>query len=320
MSTTRDWSPSHRQLLSAVISLVLPDSSGRVPQLNSLGYELSSIELLMTDRTGRPYRLDLHLLKNSLNLSLEVDCKTWHGLLKQEQIDKYLDTTPANVVAQSGIVLNAPRGHNVDVVFIFLPDVETTLAQMIANCPTRSISGLGLVRVDPTKWISTHDELTDPDLSNLLSTGLDVEISRMPLERLPYEADAPRWELANSILQTIQEFYIKEIREFDVATLCASSNPLWEFMAPSQSHLLSRVRDEVRTLRRTALRNWLQVVSTGTGKEERWQFSKPASSRANVLGGYARRHRRYVEVLRDDKRSPSPGDFVNIDPEQLVLF
>jgi hypothetical protein len=320
MSLPDTWSISHRQLVSAVIALALPDLTRSTPPLFELGYSLVSLELPMTDRLGNSYRLDLHLVKDTLNLSIAMDCKTWPDALKQDQIDRYLDTPGTNVVAASGIVLEHPQSHKVDAVFVVLQAVEAPLASMINRCPVRSVTGLGIVRIEPRQVLLVHDELSDAALSASLSSGWEVDILRLPLERLPYDADAPRWALADSILRTLQSFFASRKLEFDVEDLCVASNALWQYMEPSHSHLRERVRNEVRTLRRTALKNWLERVNIGAPMEGRWRFTRQPTSRADVLSAFARRHSKYISILRDEDRDPRPGDFVNIDPEQLILF
>lgn len=137
---------------------------------------------------------------------------------------------------------------------------------------------------------------------------------------MPYDSDAPEWELANAILTTVLSFFVARRRTFSLENLCQESNSFWDYMAPNQNHLRNRIRNEMRRIRRTALSDWLERVATPSGREENWRFKKKPTTRANVIGGYARRHHRYVEVLRDERRDPTKQDFANIDPEQLMLL
>lgn len=317
--TPFSWTLTHRQLVSAIIALVLPVGRRVRPFLNDLGYELRSLELPMVDRGGRPYRLDLHLTKDSLNLSLLVECKTTAAHLERDQIEKYMATTGAEVVIAGNLVIANPRGHQADAVFWVLPGVEPALAALVAACPTVLATGWGMVRVTPLRVESAHDELTDPELSATLTTGWSVDVERLPLERLPYESDAPEWELANVLLRTLQAMFVSGIREFGVDDLCVASNELWQYLEAQHNHIRGRVRDEVRTLRRTALKGWMTKVDIGTGREERWRFTRRPTTNRNVLAGFARRHRRYVSILLDEGRNPRADDFVRIDPEQLTL-
>jgi hypothetical protein len=317
--TDFSWSLSHRQLLSAIISLVVPSDGGTSPFLRDLGYELRSLELPITDRQGRPYRLDLHLTHGGLNLSLLVECKTTPAVLEADQIEKYMGTTGAEIVIAASLTLPTPREHKANAAFIVLPGVEQGLANLVASCPVVLIEGWGLIRVAPSRMELVHDEISDADLSRSLTAGWDVEVERLPLERLPYESDSPRWDLADSLLRTLTSMFVTGRREFGVDDLCTGSNELWEYLEPQHDHIRRRVRDEIRTLRRTALKGWIAKVEAGTGREERWRFTRKATSNRNVVAGFNRRHKKYVSVLLDERRDPTPNDFVNIDPEQLTL-
>lgn len=317
--TEASWTLSHRQLVSAVISLVLPSGPRGRPLVADLGYELSSLELPMVDRRGRRYRLDLHLTHDVLNLSLLVDCKTNLAVLNAEQIEKYMATTGAEAVMSGNLVVADPRGHRADAVFVVLPEVETGLAALVAACPAVLTAGWGMVRVTRSRIEIVHDELSDPSLSNALTMGWDIDVERLPLERLPYEADSPRWELANALFRSLNSMFVSRRREFDIDDLCIDSNELWPYLEAHHNHIRGRVRDEVRTLRRTALKGWIAKVDIGTGREERWRFTKTFSTKRNVLASFSQRHQRYVSVLLEERRDPRPDDFVRIDPEQLSL-
>jgi len=304
--------------MSAIVSLVLPGGRGQQPFLSDLGYELQSLELQLADHNGRPYRLDLHLTHGPLNLSLLVDCKTSAELLKADQIEKYMATAPSDVVVGASILSPQPREHRADVVFFVLREVEEALSALVAACATRLPSGWGMVRVTPMRIEIAHDELSDSNLSTALTAGWDVDVERLPLERIPYEPGSERWELADVVLQTIQSMFVSRTREFAVDDVCIASNDLWPFLEADHDFIRSRVRQEIRTMRRTALRGWITKVDVGSGREERWRFVREPTGNRNVLAGFARRHQLYVALLlRGD--DPRPDHFVRIDPEQLTL-
>src|SRR5262245_52257199 len=97
------------------------------------GYELAAIELPMVDRDARPYQLDLHLLKDRLNLSLLIDCKTWPETLKADQVERYMNTTGTEVIIASGVTVQQPLEHQANPMFFVLPGVEAALASLIAK-------------------------------------------------------------------------------------------------------------------------------------------------------------------------------------------
>ena len=313
------WALSHRQVVSAVVALAVPGGDRARPLLNELGYELRSLELPMVDTRGRPYRLDLHLTKDSLNLSLLVECKAGAESLRSDQIERYMATTGAEVVLAGDAPLADPRGHQADATFVVVPGVEQALAALVAACPTRLVAGWGIVRLTPSRIELAHDELSDGSLSASLTAGWSVDVERLPLERLPYEPGAPSWEFADVMLRTLQAMFVSGQREFGVDDLCVASNELWPYLEAQHDHIRGRARDEVRTLRRTALKGWIAKVDVGTGREERWRFTRKPTTNRNALAGFARRHHRYVSILRNEGRNPRADDFVRIDPEQLTL-
>lgn len=315
--TDGSWRLSHRQLVSAVISLVMEDDTRSPAWLRDLGYRLGSLELPMLDGHNRSYRLDLHLVKVDLNLSLLVDCKTHPDNLKADQVEKYLATTGRDVVIHAGLALEEPRAHRADAVFFVLPSVEASLRDVIARSPV-TVEGYGLVRVTATRIEVAHDELSDPELSASLTAGWTVDVNGLPLERLPFETDAPRWELANAVLQTLIGMFTTGQREFGVDDVCIASNELWTYLDAHHEHLRNRVRKEIRAIRGTALKGWIDRIDAGSSIEERWRFTKGRSNRANVLAALARRHQKYLAVLLE-QRDPVPNDFEEIDPEQLTL-
>jgi hypothetical protein len=313
----RLWSLTHRQLMSAVIALALPSGAAHPQPLRDLGYDLVSLELPMVDIHSRQYQLDVLLANDNLNLSLLIECKTWAGTVKADQIERYMATTGIQVIQQSGITTPSPRTHRADILFVVSPGVERVVVDLVAACSSVAASGWGLVRVVPTGIEAVHDELSDAALSQSLDAGWEIDIERLPLERLPYESDAPRWELADAVLQTIFSFFATGRREFGIDDVCSDSNGLWAFLAPQHGHIRERVRDEVRTLRRTALSGWISVVATGGGREERWRFSRAASTGVRIAAAFAARHHRYVSILRQEGRNPVRNDFVEVAPEQL---
>lgn len=317
--TALSWSLSHRQLISAVIALVVPSSRGDPTPLADLGYELRSLELPITDRFGRSYRLDLHATHAHHNLSLLLECKTSAAVLSRDQIEKYLATTGQEAVIAAALTLSAPQEHRADAVFVVLPDVEQTLSGLIAACPSVLVAGWGMLRVTASRIEIAHDELSDANLSASLTHGWDVEVERLPLERLPYESDSPPWDLADALFQALNSMFILGRREFDVEDLCIGSNELWQYLEPQHDHIRERVRNEVRTLRRTALKGWITKTESGTGREERWKFSRRPTTNRNVIAGFAKRHQRYVSILAKEGRNPRANDFVAIEPEQLSL-
>ena len=313
------WALSHRQLVSAVIALALPSVDASSPLLNDLGYELWALELPMVDTRSRPYRVDLHLINDTLNLSVLVERKTHPAVLDHAQIEKYMATTGEQVVLQGAVTTNNPRDHAADAAFVILPDVESALATIVRDCHPKLIAGWAIVRVTPARIELAHGEFSDPSLSTSLTAGWDVDIERLPLERLPYEPDAPRWELANVVLQTILSLFVSGRREFALDEICAESNPLWPYLTTQHQHIRRRIRDEIRTLRRTALRGWLTRLDTESGREEQWRFSRGATINQRTLVAYEQRHQHYVSILRSEGRNPRPEEFVRVTPEQLTL-
>lgn len=317
--TDFSWRLTHRQLVSAVIALVLPIDGQDRPLLNALGYQLRALELPMVDRRGRPYRLDLHLIKDALNLSLLVDCKTTPVTLKANQIERYMATTGAELVVATNLSLANPRGHQADALYVVLPGVEHDLAALVAGCPEVLVSGWGMVRFTPFQIELAHDELTDTELSASLASNWLIDVERLPLERLPYEPDAPRGELADVVLRTLTSMFVSRQQEFGIDDVCVGSNDLWLYLESQHDHIRTRVRDELRTLRRTALKGWITAVDVGTRREERWRFLRKPTTNRNVIAGLAKRHQRYVSILLSERRDPIANDFVRIDPEQLTL-
>lgn len=317
--TDFSWSLSHRQLVSAVIALVLPDGLGLSTPFRDLGYELGSLELPIADRFGRPYQIDLHLTHETQNLSLLVECKTNPAVLEAVQIEKYMATTGEEAVIAANLTLTAPRQHRADVVFVVLPNVENALAGLVAACPSILVAGWGLVRVSPSRIELAHDELSDHDFAASLTAGWDIDVEGLPLERLPYEPDSPEWDLADALFQTMNSMFMSGRREFGVDDLCVESNELWPFLEPQHDHIRQRVRNEVRTFRRTALKGRIARVDSGTGREERWRFVRRPTTNRNVIASFAKRHQRYVSILLNEGRNPRADDFVKIDPEQLIM-
>lgn len=317
--STPPRSLNHRQLVSAVIGLALPDG-GRYPTpFYDLGFELVALELPMVDALSRPYKLDVLLANVARNLSLLVECKTCADVVESDQIAKYMATTGVQVIQQAGIVSADPKRHRADVVFVVLPGVDATIARLIAGSPTVLAAGWGLLRVAAGRVEIVHDEFSDDVLSASLDAGWIVDFEHLPLERLPFEPDSPRWELADVVLQTILSFFTVGRREFGIDDVCTESNGLWAYLEPQHEHIRERIRDEVRTLRRTALFGWITVAATGTGREERWRFSRKGTTNVRTIGAYRRRHQRYVSILRGEQRDPRKDDFVDVVPEQLTL-
>jgi hypothetical protein len=272
----------------------------------------------MADRSARPYQVDIHLQKERLNLSLLIDCKAAPDYLRSDQVERYLNTTGTEVILASGISVDRPSEHLVNPVFFVLPEVEPALTTLIAACPANVSNGWGIVRIESQRFLIVHDELSDSELSRSLIEGWEVELAGLPLERLPYDPDAPRWELADVIFRTLMSFFVAGRRVFDLEQLCSSSNELWPFLEAQHSFIRNRVRDEVRTIRRTALKGWLTRVEDGAGREEQWRFARTPRATRNTLASFARRHQRYVSILRS-KGDPTADQFVRIDPEQLTL-
>ncbi len=94
--------------------------------------------------------------------------------------------------------------------------------------------------------------------------------------------------------RTLQAMFVSGIREFGVDDLALPVYELWQYLEAQHNYIRGRVRDEVRTLRRTALKGWMTKVDIGTGREERWRSTRRPTTNRNVLKGFARRHRRYV--------------------------
>lgn len=315
--TESDWRPSHRQLVSAVISLALPGDSVVPPLLYEVGYRLQSIELEMTDREGRPYSVDVHVLREDINLSVLIDCKTYADNLKPEQLERYLATVGANVVTGAGLSLSEPSSHRAGVAFVVLPPVEAPLMEVVRGFVVRC-DGWGIVLAAELLLRLSHDELSDSDLSASLGAGWAVDLASAPLERLPYEADAPDWELGDAVFRTIIGIFAAGEVSFTVDDVCSQSNDLWPFLYTEQAHLRERVRKQVRSIRGTALKGYLVAVRGGSTHEDRWRFDRSSTTKATVLAALRRRHSRYVEILMN-RGEPRPRNFDDLDAEQLVL-
>jgi hypothetical protein len=247
-----------------------------------------------------------------------VDCKTNSATLEADQIERYMPTTGAELVVAGAVATGNPHEHQVNAVFVVLSGVEGEMVNIIAACPEQVSDGWGILRVTPSRFEIVHDELTDASLSTALTAGWDIDVARLPLERLPYEPDAPRWELATVIFRTVQAMFIKGVREFSLDDICVNSNELWSYLETQHDHIRKRIRDEMRTIRRTALKAWITRVDSETGREERWRFIRRPTSNQNVIAGFARRHQQYISILLDE-RDPRADDFVKIHPEQLAL-
>jgi hypothetical protein len=186
------WNISHRQLMSVMIALSWGGDQATPTYFKDLGYQLNEIELRMADSFGRGYQVDLQLFNADINLSVLCDCKTFGGNIDRSQVERYFATTGAEVVVRGGLNLRDPRGHRADSLFVVLPSVVDEMAQVAATCTVRSINGWGILEVDEHRIALAHDEVSDPRLSNALTDGWIIDLTRTaPLERLPYEPDCP---------------------------------------------------------------------------------------------------------------------------------
>jgi hypothetical protein len=218
---------SHRQLVSAILSLVTSTDIPGVPAyLAELGYELHSIELPMIDVHGRTYTPDLFVTNLGRHNVLLIDCKTWGPVADDLQISKYLRTSSQEVITQSGITPFDPTLLTSDALFIVMSGGEGDIAGAVARCNNHRINGFGIVAVSLTRIDCPHNELTDIALSRSLDQGWDVKLQDLPLERLPYEPTCPNWELADAIFQTVFSMYIEGIRDFTMYLLGKSRGRL----------------------------------------------------------------------------------------------
>lgn len=309
---------SHRQLVSAILSLVVDRGRAEPPPFGALGYELVAIEVPLTDSRARSYQADLHLLKNAKNLSLLVECKTSPEREDREQAQKYLATTGREVVQLTGVALPDPRNHLLDVAFVAYGGAADAVMRAIESCPERLCSGFGVLHFSSAGVRAEHDEFTDPEFSRAAITGISTSLDDLALEWLPYEASCSAVELANAIFQTLLQFFVRRKREFSLQEIASESNPFWEYLTPQHEMLGGRIQRMMRSIRGTALKGWIVSIPSGSTREDRWRFERSPTNRANTIRAFRRRHERYMQILSEE-RMPTPRDFRDIDTEQLRL-
>lgn len=312
---------SHRQLVSATISLLLPTPTQPHPVLQAAGYELSSLELRVVNAEGSIYQADLHLTHDERNLSLLVDCKTYGGLIadSSEQIRRYFSSSGQEVILASSITSQDPASHQLNPVFIVLPDVTGALSQAIPGPELRRCDGWGILEFGDTGFTCVHDELSDESFSKALDDGYQVPLDALPLELLPYEIGCPAWELANHVFRAIMQMYVTGKRSFTTVDLGRTSNGMWDYLGENQRQLEQRLRRMTSQIARTALRKWLSRETTNGDAQAGWRFVRQPNTRVVVLDSFKRRHEHFINLLREG-RDPRSEDFLGIDaPEQLAF-
>lgn len=251
-----------------------------------------------------------------------VDCKCSANSVDSRQLECYLATGGTQVVSQALISPVDPRAHRSDSVFFALGDAASAISAILRGIISKGLlesdPGFGLITVSAVRMMMVHDELSEGPLSEALVDGWDIDLASYPLELLPFEPSSPDWELAHSVLQTIEMYFVERREAFDVEDICIDSHAFWDYLGDQQIGLRSRIRRMMRNIRRTALKGWLEVVPGPTAREERWQFSKKPTTRANVHAAMSRRATYYVDLLRRGT-PPRAEDFADVDQLPLQI-
>lgn len=308
----------HRELVSAVISMLIEVPGRPSAPLAKFGYRLLAIEVPMADRNQLQYQADLHLIQSELNLSVLVECKSGGQYIDSTQIEKYFDTLPRDVILSRSLSTSDPRQHRLDLFFITTPASSQGMRDTIATISNRNELGWGLFQFSNSRLEILHDEISDSELSSSLSQSWAVPLDRLALELLPYEVTCTNEELADAVFQSLIHFFVSGKREFGLEDIAKRSNSFWKYLEPQHELLGKRIRNQMKSIRGTALRRVISRVPTESIHEDRWKFNRRSTNRSQVLQSLQRRHRKYLEILRD-KKEPKPADFEGIDPEQLRL-
>lgn len=319
--TESDFSDSwsHREAISAVISLSLPTARRQAPPLVLLGYELHGLEIPMVDYHGQSYTIDLHLFGREANQSLSTDVKTYGLFLKREQLAKYMSTDAVNFRGLSNLTIQDPSSHRVDAFFVAVgSSAVDELPLIVRTIRHQRVSAVVVVELNETSLTLITGQPSDSLLADALEAGITFSQEVLELERLPYEPDSPDWLLADIIFQDLFVRWLQGVEEFTSLEVCRSTNSLWDFYPNQQRKIEDRIRGLIKTMRKTALKGWVAAVLNQSSREEHWKFTKKSSNRASVLEAFARRHQRFVSVRRTG-RDPVQGDFVGIDTEQYQL-
>lgn len=314
---------NHRQLLSGLISLVIGHDHGTDPILGSLGYVLNGLEIPMVDAAGSRFVPDIHLVSDSVNLSLLVEGKSGPASIDEQQTACYLNMQGIEVLRQGRLTVAVPQSHRVDAVFFVVESAESQMRSIVENIlqtgPMKT-SGMGLIRIAPLKTYILLGSLSDSQLDGSLRNGWNLRFADLPLERLPYEPSSPGWELAQSLLQTLAAYFLEERGAFDTDDVCRDSNELWPYLSDQHDHIRNRVRKMLVSLRGTAFRGWIKRLPGTTQLESRWEFIDRSVDRSTVQLAFQRRATKYIELVKNSQQ-PRPEDFDDVDqlPLPLVL-
>lgn len=305
----------HRQLVSVVICLSEPSGREDNRSFYGIGYQLSGLDLGMSNRIGENYEVDVHLVCQEKNRSLLIDCKTYGPLIESQQIEKYLNTSGEDVV-RTGVSAEDPRSHQAEVAFFVLPAVTADLANIAQATRVAEPAPWGIIEFDGACVSSPHNEFTDEELSASLESRWEMDPDDIYLERLPFEKSSPNSIVASHLFQTLFSFLMSGDLEFSLEDICLDCHPYWDKLGGNQGFIADRIQRHMRTIRRTALKGWLVKVDSPTEKEQAWKFVKGATTNLTTIRSFRAKQERYIRDM-EEGRNPRPQDYVSLDSEQL---
>lgn len=290
-------SSKNLKLLNAVIAMCRSDS--KWPHyFFDLGYGVKWIEQPFTCTTGEKLVPDLVIVSNAENHCILFEGKSGNNI-ENEQAQRYMQVKPKDVVSK--LFIDVVRGQQpmTDVSYLCFsestPAIVAQLKALAATFPVLEI-GASLFRL-------AENEFSVPRINKDLSTGIAIDMNKIPMGYLPFDENSSDSEVAPLIMQTVVSFARQNKPHFGSEEITQDVvGSLWEhYGMVKKKQLINKANSILGKAQVSELNGFLK--KQGPYWSLSYTFSASRAFPTRRLESLSKNCKRFVKRLRDEERA-----------------
>ena len=293
------------KLLNAVIAMCRSDS--KWPHyFFDLGYGVKWIEQPFTGETGEKLVPDLVIVSKGENHCILFEGKSGNNI-ENEQAQRYMQVRPKDVVSKLFVDLVRGKHPMVDVSYLcFSESTPTIVAQLNALSATFPV-----LEMSASLFRLAENQFSLPKINQGLSTGISVDINKIPMGYFPFDEDSSDSEIAPRVMQTVVSFARQNKPHFGSEEITQDTiGSLWQhFGTAKKRKLTNRVTSVLGKAQVRELNGFLKKQGAYWSLSYNFPTSRAFPTRR--LESLSKNCKRFVKRLRDEERA---------EGRQLPLF
>jgi hypothetical protein len=227
---------------------------GLPKDLRNLGYNDKWIDYPFSNQDLEKVSPDLILISEQVKHTLLLEFKSGANT-EPDQLRRYSRVTQKDIIVKAFISPDAVHSH--DVTLVGQDDYGDRLLIGISD----GGYPFPLILADNEGLMLSHSGFQVSDLTNLFSSKLKIDWSRVPSRFVPLNEESALWEVAEVVTPRILQYMIERRPMVDVQEICPNICNTWGIMGQqAKIKFKSKVQDVLSAAARHQFKDYLRWV------------------------------------------------------------